>query len=180
MKNIDEFVGNAILENPIEISLGGKKFKIAPPTTATLIEVSRFIATLPEINFSDEKIEKLSNGEIDNDDIYLALSIAKDCTYLGDLLAILILGKKYITQEIKVEKTEKKLWIFKSKKEVTEIKNNQKELSEIILNELSIKDISDLISIILSQMSVGFFLTSIGFLQKIRLLKPTTTTAFGQ
>lgn len=152
---LESKTSEAILETPKQVTIGGKVYEVAPPTMATLIEVSKYISSLPEINIENE--DKI---------IHEALANASECEYLGDLAAILILGKKKIKP---YEVKSRKYGIIPQKKTVYP----QQELSTEILDELSPKNIFTLILSILNDMEVGFFLQTTIFLRDVNLLRKT-------
>ena len=81
MKNaIDSRAVDTILERPISIAIGGRKFEASRPTTATVIAVSEYISELPKTKLSDEDV------------LTEVLAIAPDCKPLGKIAAILLLG----------------------------------------------------------------------------------------
>lgn len=88
-KTIEEKVAETILQKDIEVTVGGKKYKAAPASTATLILASEAVSRLPEINLDPEKVVEES------------LSVARECRPLGDIAAILILGAKNLTETVK-------------------------------------------------------------------------------
>ena len=55
-KTIEEKVAETILQKDIEVTVGGKKYKAAPASTATLILASEAVSRLPEINLDPEKV----------------------------------------------------------------------------------------------------------------------------
>lgn len=86
---IESRVASAILERNVgNIEIEGVTYEIAPPSIATLIVVSEFIASLPIV----EKVEKT---EIVNS----VLHHARFFRPLGDIAATLILGAKSLTEE---------------------------------------------------------------------------------
>ena len=108
---IESRVASAILERNVgNIEIEGVTYEIAPPSIATLIVVSEFIASLPIV----EKVEKT---EIVNS----VLHHARFFRPLGDIAATLILGAKSLTEERVV--VQEKRYLFglikrKSKKKI--------------------------------------------------------------
>lgn len=89
-ETIESRVASAILEKPIgEIAIGGKTYKIAPPSIGTLILISEIIATLPIVK--DAPKDKQLNA---------VLHYAKDYRKLGEIGAILILGANGLTEKV--------------------------------------------------------------------------------
>lgn len=152
---LESKTSETILETPKQITIGGKVYDVAPPTMATLIEASKYISSLPEISIKDE--DRM---------IHEALANANECQYLGDVAAILILGKKKIKP---YEVKSRKYGIIPLKKTVYP----QQELSAEILDELSPKKVFTLIVSILNDMEVSFFLQTTIFLRDVNLLRKT-------
>lgn len=144
-------VTDTILENSFEVYVG-KNYEVKPPTLATLIEVSKYINTIPPLDIaSDESAVKH------------ALSMAKDTAFIGDVLAILILGKNRLERRILGFKIDRK-----------------KRLAKRILNHLTPKEAFEVFFTIINSMGIAFFLQTIIFLDEVNLTKPTKTTASGQ
>lgn len=148
---IEKYVSEIINEDYFEVEINGKKINVAQPTTATLIEVSKFIGQLPNLNIDENRNLTLE-----------ALRVARDCEFVGELIATLILGKKRLRAQKKWQKDKKK------------------ELARILLEELTPKELNRLGNEILSKMDIAFFLGFIISLQEVNLTKPTKTTVSGQ
>ena len=91
MKDVVKETADTILEKDITVELAGKTYNAKRPTLATLIEVSRLISELPNIELFDtdsitsEKIVEANKK---------GLFYAKNCEVAGLILATLILGYK--------------------------------------------------------------------------------------
>lgn len=157
--NTGKRAADTILQNPVELQIGGKVYNVAPPSTATLIMVSKEIASLPQV--------QLTKQHIAEDSLY----IAKDCEQLGDILAILIIGAKKI-------KSERKRWWMFWKRDI------KKTLSKKILEELSPVELAQDIYTLTSTLQLGDFFGLTTFLIEVNLLRQTKveteTTASGQ
>ena len=156
---VEKLIADTVNGNPIKVKFRDKEMEIPRPTLGTLIEASKHIAELPEF-------------EIKND-IQLAvqqtLSIAQNCGKIAEIMAILMLGKKNMYDEIR---------IFGR---TIRIRDNVKRLAAEVEN-LTSQEIADILVAILSSMDCGFFLSTIISLNGINMLKKTTkeTTASGQ
>ena len=90
-KSIAEDTADAVLDSPIVVTIAGREYKAKRASLATLIEVSRLISSLPDIeafdinSLSDEKIVEASKK---------GLYYAKHCETVGSIVATLILGYK--------------------------------------------------------------------------------------
>jgi hypothetical protein len=160
--NIESKVAETVLQKPVEITIGDKTYTVAPPSIATLILVSEAVSKLPQ--------QKLDTANAVSESLY----IARHCSVVGEIAAILILGAKGLAGERKK--------YFGLKKEIVDLKS---ELAGKILEELGPEQLNDVLGNILSKMGTAFFLGTIDFLIKVNLLKAetkaeTTTTVSGQ
>lgn len=147
-KTIEQITADTILQTPNEVNVDGEIYKVAPPTTATLIRVSALISQLPQQMPSTDNV--LLEG----------LSLAQDCKVLGNILATLILG-------VKKECKKPIFRIFHSDK--------QQELADLILRTMSPKDLKDNLEKILISSGVGFFLSITTSLIEVNQLRKSRT-----
>jgi len=162
-KTIESKVADTILERKQTVQVGERTYEVAPPTIATIIEVSALIAQLPSVEMNPESI------------LIESLVIAKDCKVFGDIVAVLILGANNTT----TKKTRwNRVW------PVRKYKNVVAELAEYILTNISPKQLNDIIGQILSGMEFSFFFSISGSLMEVNLIRSTRevvkTTASGQ
>ena len=89
---VEKYVADTVLQEPLKVNLNGKAYTVSRPSAATIIEVSKYIATLPLAPFIEGKHEVLT----------YVLAYAKDCEAIGHIAATLILCKKNIitTKEV--------------------------------------------------------------------------------
>lgn len=167
-ETIETITARAILQEPLEIPVSGKIYKVAPPTLGTLIEVSKYISQLPKI---DKEFIKNKEDIMQN-----ALYLAKDSSALGDIIAIMMLGTKNLTT---TETKEKRIFFGLVRKIETITTNNQTELSKAIIHELSIIEINFLFQTLVKMLGADFFLSTLDFLNEINLLKETKTITSG-
>lgn len=144
--SVEDKAAEVLLQKPLELKVGNNVYKIAKPTLATLMEVSRYVAMLP-------KVEKIEQNEI----ITFVLSNAnKYGRVLANIAAVLIVG---IGKESKCRQNEKKgkiKWFWKKNKP-----NKIELMADEIMNSASCEEICRLISGALSYQSIGFFLSTI-------------------
>lgn len=168
METIEQKVASAILERPIgELEIAGKRYQIASPSVSTLILVSEVISTLPVVkNVPKEEI------------VSSVLHYAKDYGRLGEIAAILILGRKGLTEEVEVEQTEDRPVFFglfhrkvTVRKKVTV--DRKAELAQIILDEIRPSVIFNIIVKRLKDMEIGDFFAITTSLSEANLLEPT-------
>lgn len=151
---IEEKVKTTILQDTMTVVIGGKEYKVPPPTPATLIMVSAEAAKLPKISNSNDVFNE-------------TMRCAKDCAPLGNIVAIVVLGAKRVRQN-------KRWWQRRSEYET---------LANNILEEMTIKEIGQLWAQLLSGLQIGDFFAITTSLQGINLTSPTReveTTAFGR
>lgn len=165
-KTLEEKVAETILQKSDEITIGEKTYKVAPPTTATLILASEAVSRLPKTVLDPQKVVEES------------LSVAKDCKALGDIAAIMILGARNLTETRKVrERREKRcLWGFFKRHEWVEVEktiDRKAELAQELLNTYSPKALNMIVGALLHKMELGDFFGLTTFLTEINLLRPT-------
>lgn len=141
--NIEEKVSETILETEKSVVINGRKYVIAPPTTATLIMASGLISKLP----------KFELGE--NDIVTKSLSIAKDCDVIADILAVFVLGAKKAKKRFRLP-------FF----------NRYERLKNDILNDSPHK-IDEIIGVCLKSLEITDFFLVITFLNSVNLTRAT-------
>lgn len=169
-ENIESKVAKSILQQTEEITIGDEVMSVAPPSTATLILVSEETAKLPHVKLDSENI------------VLEALSVAKDCRVLGDIVAILILGAKNLQTTQVVEK--KRLFgLITQRKEITI--NNKAELAKRLLEDIQPKELHRIVVRLLKGLQIADFFGFTTSLIEINLLRQTRevvkeTTVSGQ
>lgn len=166
---IEQKTAETILEKPRTIVVGNETFQVAPPTTATIIEVSELVSQLPAIPTDSNNIAQE------------ALLIAKDCRILGDIVAVLVLGEANL-EETRVTKKRRFFGLITETK--TEIIDRKKELSKKLLRTLSPSKLNQLVIQILSGMEIADFFGLTTSLIEINITRQTRgvvkTIASGQ
>lgn len=158
MDNIETKVADTILQKPYKVEIGGVTYEVAPPSIATLVIVSSLIAKLPQVNLNEKNV------------LLETLRVAKDCSVLGDIVAVLILGADNLKEEIVI--VEKHLFGIIRKKTKAVI-DNQYLLSKEILNKLTPRQVNNTTIEILNRMEVGDFFGLTASLIEVNLTKPT-------
>jgi len=160
MKTLEQKTAQTILQKPIEVTVGSKTYQVAPPSIATLILASAAISELPKVELENESIAAES------------LYVAKDCSAIGDIVAILILGAKGLKETKKSPFGLRKIEI-----------DRKAVLAQEVLDELSPVQLSNMLSTLLQGMDLAFFFGTINSLIEINLLRKTrettTTTVSG-
>ncbi len=142
--NIQKRVSDTILQKPTVIVLAGRRYRVAPPTIATLVLVSGALGQMPDIS--------LDKGDI----MGSVLRNAKDCARVADICAVLILGAR---------KAGRRRFGFGK----TEAERLSKRLSE----RVQPKELSSAVSAIMAGMQIGDFFVLTTFLQGLNTTKPT-------
>lgn len=154
-KTIETKTAETILQTPNVFEICGRRFDVAPPTMATLIQVSKLMSQLPI------KLEKTDNY------IYGSLMIAKDCEIIGLTVATLILGVKKHSN-IPAQKNRALNWLKIGKQ-----KDRYQELSDLILENYSPSQLDKLVVDLLTRMELKDFFELFTSLQEINLLRKT-------
>ena len=164
METLEKKVADAILERASDsITIEGKEYPIAPPTTGTLILISSLVSTMPIVN-KDAK-----------NALYEVLCTAKDLSVIGKIAATLILGAKRIKEQRKVcnTKTEQhKHWSWRKFRRVTDTTTKSEEVLEVdylaekLLDEVTTQTLNNIIVKRLGESQFGDFF----------VLKKTQTT----
>lgn len=157
-EHIEQQVAETILQKTIEVHVGDMVYEAAPASTATLILVSGLVSQLPIVQLSEDNV------------MIETLSIAQDCRVLGDILAVLILGAKGLKETREV--IEPKLFGLWSKKKTVVI-DKQAELADILLKELSPRNLNSLLVELLTSMEIADFFGLITSLLEVNLLRQT-------
>lgn len=174
MKRIEELIGETILQDaqPLEVE-GVGTLQVAHPSVATIIEASKSIGNLP--------VFPSIRGKEDTALTYV-LAHARDCAVLGDVAAVLILGKKGISRRIKKplsansRKNNRFFSFFRRKVSL------RKLLADVLLEDYTPEQLQNIVTSCLGMQQIGFFLNITTSLNEANLLRQTKseTTASGQ
>ena len=167
MMTIEQKVARAILEEPVgELEIEGKVYPIAPPSTGTLILVSEIISTLPVV-------EKVTGEKVASS----VLHFAKDYKALGDIVAVLILGRKHLVEEVEEKVIEKPRFfgLLGARREriVRKTINRRAELANAILDNVRPSVLMDVVIRRLKDMEIGDFFAITTSLSEANILAPT-------
>jgi len=159
-KTIETKTAETILQTPNVFEICGRRFDVAPPTTATLIQVSKLMSQLPT------NLEKTDNY------IYGSLMIAKDCEIIGLTVATLILGVKKHSN-ISEQKNKALNWLKIGKQKDQSQEFQYKELSDLILENYSPSQLDKLVVDLLTRMELKDFFDLTISLLEVNLLRKT-------
>lgn len=170
-ETIEKKVAETILEKPTdEITIAGKAYPIAPPTTGTLIMVSELVSTFPAVD------KNAKNA------LYEVLRTAKDLSVIGRIAATLALGAKRIKEGrwIPKEITEhymgwswRKFGKVEKTRTVTAWVPEIDYLAEKILDEMTVESLNNIIVKRLGNSQFGDFFVLTTSLSEVNLLKRT-------
>ena len=164
---IESRVASAILERNVgNIEIEGVTYEIAPPSIATLIVVSEFIASLPIV----EKVEIVNS----------VLHHARFFRPLGDIAATLILGAKSLTEERVVVQEKRYLFGLIKRKSKKKIKIDKRaELAKAILENVRPTVLFNVVVQRLQDMEISSFFAITTSLSEANILKPTKEVVKG-
>ena len=172
-RTLEQEVADSVLESKgAAITIGGTEYRPAPPTIATIIEISAIVSTIPTVNKDSDNI------------LYEVLRTAKDMRPLGDIAAVLILGSKRARENRPItkagEKTEARYWSWRKFRMVTETKQGEdttvserRYLSDAILSEMSPHTLLELVIKLIGNLQLGDFFELTTSLSAANLLKRT-------
>ena len=157
-RTIDEKVADTILQTPRTVTVCGKTYEVAPPTCATLIEMSKRI---PEARYVDLMGDRVNE----------AVAAAKDSRGLFEQVAVLILGAKAVRED-----RPRRFLFFKRRTRLDRLTDE--------LMECSPSEINALRGEVLGMMEVLDFFEFSASLQEVSLIQRTRaaeeTTASGR
>lgn len=175
-ETIESKTAKTILQRPEDITVGGKVYQAAPPSSATLILVSEAVSMMPKAKLDTERI-------VDE-----VLAIGKDCRPIGEIVAIMILGAKGLTEVQRTVQTVERRRFFglireTEQVEVEKIIDRKAELAKSLLEDITPRELHNLAARLLQRSQVADFFGLTTFLTEINLLRQTReveTIASGQ
>lgn len=164
METIESKTSRAVLEQPIAtIDVGGKIYRVSPPTIGTLIMASEIISTLPEMPRHEDNV---------NEEVVLneSMMMAKEYKRIGYLMAVLILGAKEVRRSNRItDRINRIIGIIPALR----VRSSVERLSERVMDNIGSKDLMSLIVDILSGMEIASFFALTTSLSKINMIRPT-------
>lgn len=172
METIEKKVADAILEKPTDsITIDGREYPIAPPTTGTLILVSELVSTMPVVK-KDAK-----------NALYEVLGTAKDLSVIGKIAATFILGAKRVKENRKVCMTKTwhhRHWSWRKLRMVDDTTVTEEGgMSEVdylagkLIDEVDVKTLNNIIVKRLEASQFGDFFVLTTSLAEVNLLRRT-------
>lgn len=173
-KSIQSRVADEALERAEEIRIGGRTYRVAPPSTATLILVSEAVAELPLLDLKSDSL------------VTDVLREAKRCRPVGKAVATMILGARKAQEgqkEVTVEERFGPFGIFKR-----EVVKTMPAPLAVLSEELLYAPPAELqtaFAVLVQRMQLGDFFGLTTFLNGINITRPTRevrkgTTASGR
>ena len=172
-KTLEQRAAETLLQKGKDVTIGGKTYRIAPPSIATLILVSEAISHLPAVKTDTEQVTE----EV--------LARAGGSAPIGDALAVFILGAKRIRAQEEQREREaapRHRW-WQRRKTVAPAESEREALARTILEELTPRETFTLFASVLREMQLTDFFGLTTFLSDVNLLRatrevvpPTTTT----
>lgn len=148
-KTIEQKTADTLLQKDSCFIIGGKRYVVAKPSAATLVDVSAEISLLPHLKLGD------GSNSID------VLRSAKDCECIGNIIAMMVVGSKGRGSMVKS--------IFRNMK--------LRRVRRVIMEELSPKELYKLVYKLLGYMEINDFFALIAFLNEVNMTKATTTVS---
>lgn len=157
---LEDRAAEALLQKPFELKIGNNVYKVAKPTLATLMEVSRYVSMLPK------SFHKDANDVVP----YILANADKYGRVLASIAAVLIVGIGNGVKRPQIGKKPKIRWFWQKRKaDKIEI------IIDEIMNTASCEEISEIISGALSYQGIGFFLSTIISLSGASVSEKTKT-----
>ena len=181
-KTIEKRVAEELEQRPETITIAGREYKIAPPSSMTIVLVSEAVAELPQMGLDGDNL------------VQDVLREARNCRPLGKAVATMILGAKRIREDREnMEKTcEKKRSFFDrvfgrgagyscgERQETGLLGRLERELME----EATPRELHVAFADLVMRMQLGDFFGLTTFLSGVNMTKPTRkvakTTASGR
>lgn len=176
-KTLEQRAAETLLQKGKDVTIGGKTYRIAPPSIATLILVSEAISHLPAVKTDTEQVTE----EV--------LARAGGSAPIGDALAVFILGAKRIRAQEEQRQREqaaapRRRWWQRRRKVSAPAESEREALARTILEELTPRETFALFASVLREMQLTDFFGLTTFLSDVNLLRatrevvpPTTTTS---
>lgn len=88
----EERVADTLLQAPAEVELGGRTFRVAPPSVATLVLLSAVVSRLPRFEGDGGLPAGATEAARGERMLLLAIARAEGCEAVGRAVAVLLLG----------------------------------------------------------------------------------------
>lgn len=165
-RDIERKASDTLLEKRMEVMVGGHKYSVAPPTLATLMEVSGLIGGAKDWdNVADE--DTVAG---------VALMRAMDAPMICEVVSTLILGANRAVGEgswlegmwLKI-----KSWKRNNEEIGASYEADKKLLVERLMYEVTPNELLGLMTTLLEGMELGSFFGITTFLRELNVAKPT-------
>lgn len=165
-RSIERKASDTLLEKRMEVMVGGHRYSVAPPSLATLMEVSGLIGGAKDWD----------NVEDEDTVAGVALMRAKDAPMICEVVSTLILGANRAVGETSWLEG---MWLkIKSLKRNSEkigasYEADKKLLVERLMHEVTPNELLGLMTTLLEGMELGAFFGITTFLRELNVAKPT-------
>lgn len=165
-RTTEERVAAALLQAPEEVELGGRRFRVAPPSVATLVRLSAVVSRLPRFEAGAASAggeDAEARGERMLQEV---IARAEGCAAVGDAVAVLVLGARGYDA--------RRWWRRRSE---------GARLGAWLLARATPRELFNAFARLVWQMQVADFFAFTAFLQEANMLRGragTRTTASGQ
>lgn len=163
-RNIERKASDTLLEKRMEVMVGGHRYSVAPPTLATLMEVSGLIGGAKDWDNVEDEVAGV------------ALMRAMDAPMICEVVSTLILGANRAEGEtswLEDMWLEIKSWRRSNEKIGASYEANKKLLVERLMHEVTPNELLGLMTTLLEGMELGSFFGITTFLRELNVAKPT-------
>ena len=160
-KTIEEKAGEVLLQKPLSVTIGEKKYQVARPTLATLAEVSTILS----------QMRKVKNSKGQNIVQEVLVRAKDDVPQLSLIAATLIIGGGNITYHTERRASGRIFGLFKRYEKICV--SNTQVLADELTRTASPEEMHRLVTAALSYQGVGFFLSTIISLGAASVTAPT-------
>lgn len=165
-RSIERKASDTLLEKRMEVMVGGHRYSVAPPSLATLMEVSGLIGGAKDWD----------NVEDEDTVAGVALMRAMDAPMICEVVSTLILGANRVVGEtswlegmwLKI-----KSWKRNNEEIGASYEADKKLLVERLMYEVTPNDLLGLMTTLLEGMELGAFFGITTFLRELNVAKPT-------
>lgn len=166
-RTTEERVAAALLQAPEVVELGGRRFRVAPPSVATLVRLSAVVSRLPRFEASAAAGGAGADAEARGERMLQeVIARAEGCAAVGDAVAVLVLGARGYDA--------RRWWRRRSE---------GARLGAWLLARATPRELFNAFARLVWQMQVADFFAFTAFLQEANMLRGragTRTTASGQ
>lgn len=165
-RNIEKRAADTLLERGTDVTVGGHRYSVAPPSLATLMEVSGLIGGA---GGWDDVSDEDSVASV-------ALMRAKDAPMICEVVSTLILGAKSpvrATSWLESMWLRVKGWKRNDGKRAVSYEADKKLLEDRLRHDVTPSELLALLTTLMEGMELGAFFGITTFLRELNVAKPT-------